>query len=81
LLRSNTGVFTVRLVAVIPWITLLFTVIAAIVLFVAASRNTGTTVKADPVASTDAEAVNQKEKVEEKEVEKERDVKAQTAAP
>jgi len=52
-----------RLVAILPWFTDLFTAIAAIVLFMAASRATPTTTEAGPVTPTDTEAMDEKEKV------------------
>jgi len=51
-----------RLVAILPWITDLFTAIAAIVLFMAASGVTAPTTEAGPVPPTDAEAIVEKEK-------------------
>ena len=59
---SSNCLLTVRLVAILPWFTDLFTAIAAIVLFMAASRVTPTTTEAGPVTPTDSEAMVEKEK-------------------
>lgn len=64
-LRSN-GFLTVRLVAIIPWITDLFTAVAAVVLFMASSRATATTTEENPVTPTDTEAIVEKENPDDK---------------
>jgi hypothetical protein len=50
------------LVAILPWFTDLFTAIAAIVLFMAASRVTAPIALPSPVTPTDTEAMEEKEK-------------------
>ena len=66
---SSNGLLTVRLVAILPWFADLFTAIAAIVLFMAASRvlqvatttQAATTTEAGPVTPTDTEAMDEKD--------------------
>lgn len=55
-----------RLVAIIPWITDLFTAVAAVVLFMASSRATATTTEENPVTPTDTEAIVEKENPDDK---------------